>query len=164
MGDPKVRKMLKDMPMKKLLLAAAVLFVAYTFFYKQHDAVLPEKQPPVAEQGRGTSAADVAEAFAKHKSNVQVSGGGIVTRVLPDDNDGSRHQRFILQLPSGHTLLVAHNIDLAPRISELRQGDPVSFYGEYEWNKKGGVLHWTHRDPDGSHAAGWLQHDNRMYQ
>lgn len=156
--------MLKNIPLKKLLLVAALLFLAYTFFYNQHEAVLPEKQGPVAQQGRGTSAADVAEAFAKHKSNVQVSGAGIVTRVLPDDNDGSRHQRFILQLPSGHTLLVAHNIDLAPRISALRQGDPVSFYGEYEWNKKGGVLHWTHRDPDGSHAVGWLQHNNRMYQ
>ena len=35
---------------------------------------------------------------------------------LPDDNKGTRHQRFILKLSSGQTLLVAHNIDLADKI------------------------------------------------
>jgi len=83
---------------------------------------------------------------------------------LPDDTSGSRHQRFILKLSSGQTLLVAHNIDLAPRISSLRVGDAVQFYGEYEWNQKGGVLHWTHRDSRGSHVAGWLRHQGKTYQ
>ena len=94
----------------------------------------------------------------------QVSGIGKVTRVLADDNDGSRHQRFILEMNSGRTLLIAHNIDLAPRISALRTGDTVSFYGEYETNAQGGVIHWTHHDPQGRHVAGWLEHDGRRYQ
>jgi Protein of unknown function (DUF3465). len=50
---------------------------------------------------------------------------------LPDDEQGSRHQRFILRLASGRTLLVAHNIDLAPRIDGLQVGDQVAFSGEY---------------------------------
>ena len=94
----------------------------------------------------------------------QVSGIGKVTRVLSDDNDGSRHQRFVLELSSGRTLLVAHNIDLAPRISSLRTGDTVSFYGEYETNAQGGVIHWTHHDPQGRHVAGWLEHNGKRYQ
>lgn len=98
------------------------------------------------------------------RAGQQVSGIGKVTRVLADDNDGSRHQRFILELHSGRTLLVAHNIDLAPRISSLRTGDTVSFYGEYETNAQGGVIHWTHHDPQGRHVAGWLEHDGRRYQ
>ena len=107
---------------------------------------------------------DLARAFENRQSNLPVGGAGEVLTVLPDDNDGSRHQRFILRLDSGQTLLVAHNIDLAPRISSLKTGDSVEFYGEYEWNAKGGVIHWTHDDPRGNHVPGWLKHHGKMYK
>jgi hypothetical protein len=97
-------------------------------------------------------------AFEQHKRNLQVEGRGVVKRILSDDNDGGKHQRFILELGSGQTLLIAHNIDLAPRIQGLQTGDEVEFYGEYEWNPEGGVIHWTHHDPTGKHQGGWLQH------
>ncbi|OAE90237.1 hypothetical protein AWR37_18010, partial [Vibrio cholerae] len=100
------------------------------------------------------------QAYQSQQSDLQVQGLGQVVKVLPDDNDGSRHQKFILKLNSGQTLLVAHNIDLAPRIPNLKVGDSVEFYGEYEWNKKGGVLHWTHKDPQNRHAHGWLKHND----
>jgi Protein of unknown function (DUF3465) len=106
----------------------------------------------------------VERAFQQRRSNVQVEGQGVVTKLLSDDNDGSRHQRFILQLAHGQTLLVAHNIDLAPRIDSLHEGDVVRFCGEYEWNEKGGVLHWTHHDPQGRHTSGWLEHADRRYE
>jgi hypothetical protein len=106
----------------------------------------------------------IARAFASQASGVQVEGEGTVIRVLPDDTNGSRHQRFIVQLESGQTLLIAHNIDLAPRINGLKEGDSVRFNGEYEWNEKGGVVHWTHHDPRGKHAAGWLMHNGKRYQ
>ena len=106
----------------------------------------------------------IGRAFDAGTSNVQVEGAGVVTRVLTDDLDGSRHQRFILRLASGQTVLIAHNIDLAPRVAGLREGDTVSFYGEYEWNEKGGTVHWTHHDPKGRHVMGWLEHKGRTYQ
>ena len=56
-----------------------------------------------------------------------VEGKGIVIKILSDDNEGSLHQRFILKLHSGQTLLVTHNIDLAPRLSSLRENDVVAF-------------------------------------
>ncbi len=108
--------------------------------------------------------ARLKQAYQNHKSDVQVRGSGLVSRLLPDDNKGSRHQKFILRLDSGQTLLVAHNIDLAPRIQGLRKGDRVEFYGEYEWNKKGGVMHWTHKDPRNHHAHGWLKHNGKIYE
>ncbi|EGQ9579618.1 DUF3465 domain-containing protein [Vibrio cholerae] len=104
------------------------------------------------------------QAYQSQQSDLQVQGFGQVAKVLPDDNDGSRHQKFILKLNSGQTLLVAHNIDLAPRIPNLKVGDSVEFYGEYEWNKKGGVLHWTHKDPQNRHAHGWLKHNGQVYE
>jgi hypothetical protein len=97
-------------------------------------------------------------------SGSQIRGSGEVVRLLADDNDGSRHQRFILRLPSGQTLLVAHNIDLAERVAGLRVGDRVEFSGEYEPNPQGGVVHWTHRDPAGRHPGGWLKHGGREYR
>ncbi|BCK08392.1 hypothetical protein VCSRO17_3034 [Vibrio cholerae] len=104
------------------------------------------------------------QAYQSQQSDLQVQGLGQVVKVLPDDNDGSRHQKFILKLNSGQTLLVAHNIDLAPRIPNLKVGDSVEFYGEYEWNKKGGVLNWTHKDPQNRHAHGWLKHNDQVYE
>lgn len=103
-------------------------------------------------------------AFDNHRSDVLIRGTGWVCRMLSDDLEGDRHQRFILRLASGKTLLVAHNIDLAPRLMKLELGDRVEFSGEYEWTPEGGVLHWTHRDPHGRHIGGWLKHEGHTFQ
>lgn len=105
----------------------------------------------------------VLAAFRAQRSDLQVQVRGIVDRVLSDDDEGSRHQRFILELANDHTLLVAHNIDLAPRVP-LEAGDELTAHGEYEWNPKGGVLHWTHHDPRGTHVGGWIEHDGTRYE
>lgn len=150
--------------MKKLLLIAAVLLAVYSWFSSQHVATPDKASNPIQIQSPDKSDVAVANAFANRLSNVQVSGEGVVIKLLPDDRSGSRHQKFLLRLLSGQTLLVSHNIDLAPRVDGLREGDTVTFCGEYEWSAKGGTLHWTHHDPDGSHSAGWLQHHGRTYQ
>ena len=106
----------------------------------------------------------IARAFNTRTSDVQVEGEGVVSRLLSDDVKGSRHQRFIVRLASGQTVLITQNIDLAPRIDGLREGDRVSFNGEYVWNPEGGVIHWTHHDPQGRHVTGWIKHDGRTYQ
>jgi len=111
-----------------------------------------------------TSDLALEKAFKNEQSNIQVGGSGEVIKILSDDNQGSRHQRFIIELNSGQTLLVAHNIDIAPKISDLNLGDIINFYGEYEWNSKGGVVHWTHHDPHGSHESGWINHGGKLYQ
>jgi hypothetical protein len=122
-------------------------------------------RPPSRTQGE--SAIDgraLREAIAARASDRWVEGAGTVDDALPDDRRGSRHQRFIVRLPDGATVLVAHNIDLAPRVDGLREGDRVEFRGEFEWNARGGVVHWTHHDPKGRRAGGWLRHAGRVYR
>jgi hypothetical protein len=139
-------------PLHALLLASAMA-AGMAVGCKRQDVAVDQVQA-VATTPAATSEA----------SPSQIRGMGVVTRILPDDRDGSPHQRFILRLPSGQTLLVAHNIDLAPAISNLQVGDTVEYNGEYAWNPKGGVVHWTHRDPSHQHVDGWLKHDGHVYQ
>jgi len=104
------------------------------------------------------------KAFDNQQSNFQVKQTGQVAKILRDDDHSPRHQRFVVQLDSGQKLLIAHNIDLAPKVEGLQEGSEISFYGEYEWNNKGGIVHWTHHDPKGKHPNGWLVYNNQKYQ
>lgn len=118
-----------------------------------------------AERRASRSADDaIGRAFASRASDIQVEGEGTVIRLLSDDVNRPRHQRFIVELASGQTLLISHNIDIAPRIDGLAVGDSVGFNGEYVWNAKGGVIHWTHHDPQGRHVAGWVRHKGQTYK
>lgn len=144
--------------MKKIAILIAIVFSLYG---------LLENNPNFIQSFAENSTANdqvLTSAFQNRQSNLQVGGTGVVVRMLSDDTSGSRHQKFILKLSSGQTLLISHNIDLAPRINSLRKGDTVNFYGEYEWNSKGGVVHWTHHDPRGNHVGGWLKHNGATYQ
>ena len=111
----------------------------------------------------GASQDPVRSLFEQRRSGVEVQGTGVVSRILPDDDDGSRHQKFLLTTPSGVSILVAHNIDIAPRLDGLSAGDRVDFRGDYEWSEKGGTVHWTHHDPSGRHQAGWLRWNGRTF-
>ena len=154
--------------MKRVLFAAIAIVAGYWITqhrpFSEHADHAPATTPANSASSRSASDEVLAEAYAYQRSDVQVQGEGTVIRILKDDTRGSRHQRFLLRTTSGQTLLVAHNIDLAPRIATLREGDRVAFNGEYEWNDKGGVIHWTHHDPQGLHVDGWLEHEGRRYQ
>ncbi len=108
----------------------------------------------------------IMEAYKNKQSDVWVEGEGEVIKLLKDDTYGSQHQRFLVKLSmrEKQTLLFAHNIDLAPRINSLQVGDTITFKGEYEYNPKGGVVHWTHHDPDGDIDGGWIKHEGKVYE
>jgi len=143
--------------MKRFALFLLIVILAYGYVQDQGHT-LPWLSSPAGYDSV------LLDAFNSRQSNLQVQGEGVVVKILKDDLEGSRHQRFLLELGSGQTLLISHNIDLAPRIEGLARGDSVQFFGEYEWNSKGGVIHWTHHDPGGRHVAGWIKHRGRVYQ
>jgi hypothetical protein len=128
--------------------------LAYQYYF-------PDRQSTDNNVTAGDNA--VQQAYADHRSGQWLEIRGRVSRVLRDDNEGSRHQKFILELDGGHTVMVAHNIDLAERIP-VRRGLTLTVRGKYEWNDRGGVIHWTHHDPDGRIQGGWILLDNVSYQ
>ena len=140
---------------RRFSMPVLVVLVLFVWYVNNRDADI--RQAPATDAGL------VEQAYAERRSGVWVEVDGRVTRLLADDNEGSRHQRFIIALDSGHTVLVAHNIDLASRVP-LQQDSSVRLRGRYEWNDRGGVIHWTHHDPDGSSAGGWVRHGDTVYR
>lgn len=133
-------------------IVATVVAVGLLIYWSRPS--LPGTQSPVSS---------LAAAFRDQRSNLEVQVTGTALKLLPDDRSGSRHQRFLLQVGGGMTVLIAHNIDVAPRVP-LARGDSVELRGEYEWNDKGGVIHWTHRDPGGGHPPGWIRWCDSLFQ
>ena len=134
-----------------LLIVAGLVF--YQYYRDGNEAV---------DAGLQTGGDAVAQAFAAQRSGLWLETSGRVIRVLRDDNEGARHQKFIMELDGGHSVLVAHNIDLAKRIP-ARKGLSLTVRGRYEWNDRGGVIHWTHHDPDGREPGGWIEVEEVRY-
>jgi len=148
-----------------IVLLIAAYFGLDSSGHKENQTSSPTPVTQHTETALSNDGADtIKTAYDRKQSNVQVQGSGRVKAILREDNDGTRHQKFILVLKNGLSILVAHNIDLAPKIEDLHKGDIVEFNGEYEYNEKGGVLHWTHHDPQNRHENGWLKHNGRIYQ
>lgn len=149
---------MKKRPTGKQSLLAVIAIIAVALFqYLEQDT------------RQGTTATQ-PPASTQQKSNPNtwspgqwVTVSGTVKRTLADDNEGSRHQRFILSVSGGKTLLVAHNIDLAERVP-LKTGDHLSLHGRYETNDRGGVVHWTHHDPGHRKSGGWIEFKGKRYQ
>ncbi|MFK7959048.1 MAG: DUF3465 domain-containing protein [Phycisphaerales bacterium] len=108
----------------------------------------------------------IQQSVSRKQSDVFVaSAAGRVTRLLADDLEGSKHQKFLVRLPNNLTVLISHNIDLAPRVP-VAEGDTVRFRGEYEYNDRGGVVHWTHHNPNRNprKPGGWIEVGGKRYQ
>jgi len=87
-------------------------------------AVQSDRSSDAATQNIETQ--NIESVIRQSLSGEVVESDATVTKTLPDDNDGSRHQRFIVRLASGKTLLIAHNIDIAKRVP-LEEGTRFVF-------------------------------------
>jgi hypothetical protein len=119
----------------------------------------PTSGRPVA----GESDQEVLNAQAGQMRKVEVTMSGQVFKMLPDDTKGLPHERWLMRLDNGTTVLIAHDTKLAPRVP-IQAGDNVMIHGEYIWNDRGGVIHWTHHDPGGRHEPGFIEFNGKRYE
>lgn len=113
-------------------------------------------------QNQPTKTTELQQAINNQSHDVVVEFNGVVKRLLQDDNQGSRHQKFIVSNGS-NTILVAHNIDLAPRVP-IQKNDQLRIRGEYIWNDQGGLIHWTHHDPQNKRLGGWIELNGKKFK
>lgn len=106
--------------------------------------------------------AEVIQAQDSHRKKVEVTFTAPVYKMLPEDTRGIEHQRFLVSLSNGTTVLVAHNTDLAPMVP-IHEGDSVTLHGEYIWNRRGGIMHYTHHSTN-RHESGYIDFAGQRYQ
>jgi len=105
----------------------------------------------------------VIQAQQQHWRHVEVTVEAPVYKTLRDDTEGLPHQRFLLNLVNGTTVLIAHDTRMAPRVP-LGRGDWVRIHGEFIWTEQGGVIHWTHHTDTPRHEGGWIDYNGQRYQ
>ncbi len=105
----------------------------------------------------------IVELYAQQESGVMVEFEARVERILSDDKVPPRHQRFILTLNNGHSVLIAHNLELSERVP-IKLNDRVKVHGMYQFNAQGGIVHWTHRDQGVGTRHGWIELGGKRYE
>lgn len=116
-----------------------------------------------AEQSPDDAA--VCAAYSAGRSGVEVVADGTVTRVLGvQQGRVSPHEGFLFRLASVCSVVVRveANTDFTGPIP-LTTGERVVVKGEYEYYSRGGVIHWTHRDPRGRHENGYIEAGGHSY-
>ena len=115
------------------------------------------------QPGSRTDDRQILQAQQQRMIKTEVTGRAPVKELLPDDLEGLKHERFLLRLSNGSTVLVAHDISYAPRVP-LAEGDLIVIHGEYIWNERGGLIHWTHRSDTPRHEGGWIDFKWTRYE
>jgi Protein of unknown function (DUF3465) len=111
--------------------------------------------------------ADVYDAWREQRSYVEVTAQGSAARIFGIRKGPSgAHEGFLLHLrgAAGHglTVKVEDNIDITGPVP-LQAGDDVELRGEYIYDPRGGIIHYTHHDPRGAHPPGYIRVRGRTY-
>ena len=114
-----------------------------------------------------TSNAGVYDAWRLRRSYLQVTANGSVARVLGTRvGPSGAHEGFLLHLRGaegrGLTVRVEDNVDITGQIP-LQPGDDAIVRGEYIYDPRGGIIHYTHHDPRGRHPSGYVRVNGRVY-
>ena len=146
-----------------LLLMGVVCFAIYHYFKPASAPNTPTVKPTdQTETAYQQATEQIRSARLNPNAKFRTIIKGEVLKLLPDDNAGVRHQRFLVKLAPDVVVLIAHNLDLAKRVpAQIHQ--PIIINGEFVANDKGGMMHWTHHDPQGG-QGGWIDYREQRYQ
>lgn len=104
----------------------------------------------------------VQDAYRYHQTGMMAEVTGTVARVLMDDKDDPRHQKFIIRMTNGQSLLILHDQVSGDQVP-VKVDDTVLVRGEYQWTETGGMLRFTQRDYSPRRMHGWIEHQGRRY-
>ena len=114
-----------------------------------------------ADDSSGQQAIISAQDSGQGLSFVEVKNVQVI-KILPDDTTGSQHQKWIVSLANGRSLLCVYNMDITSRIP-IKVGDVVSMGGQYIYTRAGGLIHWLHADPRGERPNGYVDLNGTRY-
>jgi hypothetical protein len=142
---------------------AAVLALCACSGATQPSGGAPDRAP-----ARAAVSSDVCNAYRAQSQRVEVTASGTVVKVLGIRRGPSGvHEGFLLATDPASgcrlTLRIEHNLDIAGRVP-LERGEPLELRGEYIYDSRGGIVHWTHRDPRGRHPGGYIKANGEVYQ
>lgn len=118
--------------------------------------------------GGGTDPnAAVYDAWQNGRSRLEVTATGKITRLFGiRAGPSGLHEGFLVRLSgaAGHglTVRVEDNVDITGLIP-LSAGENVEVRGEYIYDESGGLIHFTHHDPRGRHAGGYVRVRDKVY-
>jgi hypothetical protein len=109
--------------------------------------------------------ASICNDYGSQATNQEVIAHGRVGEILGTrpGRSGS-HEGFLLKLDGDCdlTLKVETNVSITGPVP-IHRGEIVIVKGEYVYDPLGGILHWTHHDPEGRHVAGYVVSDGKTY-
>lgn len=131
----------------------------------QNQAPAPVASNAPGQSANQTAAGDAQAIRAQQLQLVKVplTVTAPVKKMLKYDDRGLPHEKFLLSLSNGATILVAHNTKMAPYVP-IQAGDLVTVHGEFIWNAKGGLIHWTHHSDSQSHEGGYIDFNGKRYE
>ena len=152
------------MLIKKIIGAFIVaLLLSVLLLSEQYTGIIDDKTTTSIANNESNNYRKLNQLIATKQSGKIITIKAVVIKILDDDLNGDKHQKLILKLfNSNVTLLLAHNIDMAPRVP-VKKGAIITVHGQYEWNEKGGLIHWTHRDIKNKHPDGWVEYKDKRY-
>lgn len=126
-----------------------------------------QPQQPIRSQVETTAAPtddkNLVQALASHRNVYFLEAAHLtVTGLLPDDQQGLPHQKFMVKTSTGGKVLCVYNLDKGQRIP-LKVGDDVGLGGEFKWTNQGGLMHWLHQDDSNRRPDGYVELAGRRY-